>query len=137
MGDYMEEKLAILLEKINLDSETKELFFNSKLSHITKKKDNKKCLFEIEIDKPINYENFLKVLNALTDTFSTFDQIALNFILKEYTSEELIKFYEDLIEEYHIISIEDGMAEEDWEGWKLLTEKIGKKAWQYLLNMIS
>ena len=89
MGDYMEEKLAILLEKINLDSETKELFFNSKLSHITKKKDNKKCLFEIEIDKPINYENFLKVLNALTDTFSTFDQIALNFILKEYTSEEL------------------------------------------------
>ena len=42
MGDYMEEKLAILLEKINLDSETKELFFNSKLSHITKKKDNSK-----------------------------------------------------------------------------------------------
>ena len=89
MGDYMEEKLAILLEKINLDSETKELFFNSKLSHITKKKDNSKCLFEIEIDKPINYGNFLKVLNALTDTFSTFDQIALNFILKKYTSKEL------------------------------------------------
>ena len=65
MGDYMEEKLAILLEKINLDSETKELFFNSKLSHITKKKDNKKCLFEIEIDKPINYESIRKFKNSI------------------------------------------------------------------------
>lgn len=44
---------------------------------------------------------------------------------KEYTSEELIKFYEDLIEEYHIISIEDGMAQDDYEGWKLLTQKLG------------
>lgn len=44
---------------------------------------------------------------------------------KEYTSEELIKFYEDLIEEYHIISIEDGMAQDDYEGWKMLTQKLG------------
>ncbi|MDR2413035.1 MAG: phosphopyruvate hydratase [Rickettsiales bacterium] len=43
------------------------------------------------------------------------------------SSEQMIEFYEDLIAKYPIISIEDGMAEEDWPGWKLLTEKIGGK----------
>jgi enolase len=43
------------------------------------------------------------------------------------TSDEMIEFYEKLISEYPIISIEDGLAEEDWDGWKKLTEKIGKK----------
>ncbi|MSR91993.1 phosphopyruvate hydratase [Inconstantimicrobium porci] len=46
---------------------------------------------------------------------------------KTFTSEEMVKFFEDWVNEYPIISIEDGMAEEDWEGWKLLTEKLGKK----------
>ncbi|MCQ2562157.1 MAG: phosphopyruvate hydratase [Alphaproteobacteria bacterium] len=43
------------------------------------------------------------------------------------TSEEMISYYEKLISEYPIISIEDGLAEEDWDGWKKLTEKIGTK----------
>lgn len=43
------------------------------------------------------------------------------------TSEEMVNYYETLIEKYPIISIEDGLDEEDWEGWKLLTEKLGKK----------
>lgn len=43
------------------------------------------------------------------------------------TSEEMVEFYNDLVEKYPIISIEDGLDEEDWEGWKLLTEKIGNK----------
>ena len=43
---------------------------------------------------------------------------------KEYTKEELIKYYEKLVDRYHIISIEDGMAEEDYEGWKLLTQRL-------------
>ena len=43
------------------------------------------------------------------------------------TSDEMIEFYEKLISEYPIISIEDGLAEEDWDGWKKLTEKIGNK----------
>ena len=43
------------------------------------------------------------------------------------SSEELIKFYEDIVDKYPIISIEDGLAENDWEGWKLLTESLGKK----------
>lgn len=43
------------------------------------------------------------------------------------TSDEMIEFYEKLISDYPIISIEDGLAEEDWDGWKKLTEKIGTK----------
>ncbi|WP_427338853.1 phosphopyruvate hydratase [Caloranaerobacter sp. DY30410] len=46
---------------------------------------------------------------------------------KELTAEELVNFYSDLVEKYPIISIEDGLDEEDWEGWKLLTEKLGNK----------
>ncbi|MBE5869946.1 MAG: phosphopyruvate hydratase [Lachnospiraceae bacterium] len=46
---------------------------------------------------------------------------------KEFTSDELIAHWESLIEKYPIISIEDGLDEEDWEGWKRMTEKIGDK----------
>ena len=46
---------------------------------------------------------------------------------KEYTKVEMIDFYEKLVGKYPIISIEDGLAEEDWDGWKLLTERLGKK----------
>lgn len=42
------------------------------------------------------------------------------------TTEEMIKYYEKLIDKYPIISIEDGLGEEDWEGWKQLTNKIRK-----------
>ncbi|MBU5591338.1 phosphopyruvate hydratase [Clostridium sp. MSJ-4] len=43
------------------------------------------------------------------------------------TPEEMANYYVELANKYPIISIEDGMAEEDWEGWKLLTEKLGDK----------
>ena len=43
------------------------------------------------------------------------------------TSEELISFYENLVEKYPIVSIEDGLSEDDWDGWKILTEKLGRK----------
>ncbi len=46
---------------------------------------------------------------------------------KLFTADELIKYYEELIKKYPIISIEDGLAEEDWECWKKLTQKLGKK----------
>jgi len=41
--------------------------------------------------------------------------------------EEMVDFYADWVERYPIISIEDGMAEEDWEGWKMLTDRIGDR----------
>ncbi len=43
------------------------------------------------------------------------------------TSEEMVDFYADLAGKYPIISIEDGMAEDDWDGWKMLTDRIGNK----------
>ncbi len=43
------------------------------------------------------------------------------------TREEMVDYWADLVDRYPIISIEDGLAEEDWEGWKLLTDKLGKK----------
>ena len=46
---------------------------------------------------------------------------------KEFTSDELIAHWESLIDKYPIISIEDGLDEDDWEGWKKMTEKIGHK----------
>ena len=46
---------------------------------------------------------------------------------KTLTSAEMVDFFEEWVNKYPIISIEDGMAEEDWEGWKLLTERLGKK----------
>lgn len=46
---------------------------------------------------------------------------------KKLTSDQLVKFWESWVKQYPIISIEDGMAEDDWKGWKALTESIGKK----------
>lgn len=43
------------------------------------------------------------------------------------SKEEMIEFWADLVNKYPIISLEDGVAEEDWDGWKMLTEKIGSK----------
>lgn len=46
---------------------------------------------------------------------------------KEKSAAEMVDFYEDLVNRYPIVSIEDGMAENDWDGWKLLTERLGKR----------
>lgn len=46
---------------------------------------------------------------------------------KVLTSEEMINLYEGWVNEFPIITIEDGLNEEDWDGWKLLTERLGKK----------
>ena len=46
---------------------------------------------------------------------------------KMYTCDEMVEFWANLAEKYPIISLEDGLAEEDWEGWKKLTDRLGKK----------
>ncbi|OFI01544.1 enolase [Clostridium acetireducens DSM 10703] len=46
---------------------------------------------------------------------------------RSLSSEEMVDYYVDLVNKYPIISIEDGMAEEDWEGWSIITEKLGNK----------
>ncbi len=43
------------------------------------------------------------------------------------SSEEMVEYYEELIAKYPIVSIEDGLSEDDWEGWKVLTDRLGSK----------
>jgi enolase len=59
-----------------------------------------------------------------------FDKASSNYVFKksdksEKTSEEMVNFYSDWVRQYPIVSIEDGLAEDDWKGWQLLTEKLG------------
>ncbi len=46
---------------------------------------------------------------------------------KELSREKMVDYWENWVNQYPIISIEDGMAEDDWEGWKLMTERLGKR----------
>ena len=46
---------------------------------------------------------------------------------RSFTSAEMVDYWEALVDKYPIVSIEDGMAEEDWDGWKLLTDRIGNR----------
>ena len=46
---------------------------------------------------------------------------------REMTGEQMVAFYEDLVNKYPIISIEDGLDENDWTSWKLMTDRLGKK----------
>ncbi|MBN2823715.1 MAG: phosphopyruvate hydratase [Campylobacterales bacterium] len=54
-----------------------------------------------------------------------------NYVLasedRELTSAQMVEYYADLCEKYPIVSIEDGLSEDDWDGWKLLTQKLGDK----------
>ena len=72
------------------------------------------------------------------DVFIALDPAASEFYDKGYyvfkksdgskkSSEDMVKFYEKWVRNYPIISIEDGLAENDWAGWKLLTEALGRK----------
>ncbi|HZR29784.1 MAG TPA: phosphopyruvate hydratase, partial [Terriglobales bacterium] len=45
----------------------------------------------------------------------------------EHSSEQMVRYWSDWANKYPIVSIEDGLAEDDWDGWKLLTEEIGEK----------
>jgi enolase len=46
---------------------------------------------------------------------------------RELSSEEMVHFYDNWVRQYPIVSLEDGLAEDDWEGWKILTDKLGSK----------
>jgi enolase len=50
-----------------------------------------------------------------------------NFEGKTVSSEEMISYYEKLVGKYPVLSIEDGLSEKDWRGWKILTERLGAK----------
>ncbi len=84
----------------------------------------------MEAIKIAGYESGKDVMLAIDAASSEFYKNG-KYILKkdnlELNSEEMIAYYEKLINDYPIISIEDGLSEYDWDSWKLLNEKLGKK----------
>jgi enolase len=73
----------------------------------------------LEIRKNSSKINGDEILNR-------FDKIDIN-AYKTLSTEEMVSFLEELTKEYPIISIEDGLDQNDWTGWRLLTKKLGKK----------
>ena len=71
------------------------------------------------------------------DCFLAFDPASTSFYSdglyhleregRSLTSAEMVDFWEDWVNKYPIVSIEDGLAEDDWDGWRLLTERLGKR----------
>lgn len=70
-------------------------------------------------------KDVLLALDAASSEF--YEKGKYNFEGKKITSAELVDYYERLVKKYPILSIEDGMAEGDWDGWKVLTDRLGKK----------
>src|SRR5438105_3691252 len=87
----------------------------------------------LEATKEAGYRQGEQVFLALDAASSEFyDANTGKYIFKKSTGqklsvEELVAFYAELTANYPIISIEDGCAENDWKGWKLLTDRLGKK----------
>ncbi|MDY7033862.1 MAG: phosphopyruvate hydratase, partial [Thermodesulfobacteriota bacterium] len=85
----------------------------------------------LESIKKAGYKAGKDVYIALDSAASTFYKDG-KYILEadkdpKKSSEKMVSFYSSLVDKYPIISIEDGLAEDDWEGWKLLTERLGSK----------
>jgi len=81
--------------------------------------------------KRAGYEGGEDVVLALDPAASSFYENG-KYILKAEkkggkSSQEMIDFYEDIIDNFPVLSIEDGLAEDDWEGWKMLTERLGNR----------
>ena len=63
-------------------------------------------------------------IDAAANEFYKKGKYILSSEKKELTSAQMIDYYEDLIEKYPILSIEDGLAEDDWDGWKIMTDRL-------------
>lgn len=78
-----------------------------------------------------NYKAGADIMIALDCAASSFYEKGKYILAAEKkpqkSAEELVKFYAELVAKYPIISIEDGLAEDDWAGWKLMTEELGGK----------
>lgn len=66
-------------------------------------------------------------LDPAASSFYSDGRYVLSAEKSEKSSSEMIDYYENLIDSYPIVSIEDGLAEDDWEGWKEMTERLGRK----------
>lgn len=71
---------------------------------------------------------FIALDPASSEFFSTEkNRYILSSENKELTPAEMVDYYAELVAKYPIVSIEDGMAEDDWDGWKLMTDKLGNQ----------
>ena len=83
--------------------------------------------------KQAGYKPGKDIFIALDPASSEFyDTTAKKYVFKKSdgskrSSAEMVEFYSDLCKKYPIVSIEDGLAESDWDGWKLMTDKLGDK----------
>src|SRR5439155_9287306 len=83
--------------------------------------------------KQAGYKPGKNIFIALDPASSEFyDASTKKYVFKKsdgskHTAAQMIEFYSDLCKKYPIISIEDGLAESDWDGWKLMTDKLGDK----------
>ncbi len=97
------------------------------------KSNEEACEVILEAIKKAGYKAGEDVFIALDPAASEFyDTEKKKYIFKksdgrELSSEEMAAYWDEWVDKYPIISLEDGMAEDDWEGWKLHTEKSGKK----------
>lgn len=74
------------------------------------------------------YDDFMLAIDAASSEWkSDKGTYLLPKSQKHYTTDELIAFWEDLVSKYPVRSIEDGLDEEDWDGWKKLTDRLGDK----------
>jgi len=85
----------------------------------------------LEAIEQANYKAGKDVYVALDPAASEFFEKGKYYFHKsdksKKTPEQMVKFYEKLVRQYPIISIEDGMAENDWDGWQIMTEALGRK----------
>ena len=83
--------------------------------------------------KQASYKAGKDIFIALDPASSEFyDAASKKYVFKKsdgskHTAAQMIEFYSDLCKKYPIVSIEDGLAESDWDGWKLMTDKLGDK----------
>ncbi len=87
----------------------------------------------VEAIEKAGYKPGSDIMIALDPAASEFyDEAKKKYVFKkstkeELTSQQMVDFWANLVDKYPIISIEDGMSEHDWEGWKLLTDRLSKK----------
>lgn len=72
-------------------------------------------------------EDVFIAIDAASSEYYEYGKYVLEHEGKTLNASEMVDFLEKWVDKYPIISIEDGMAEEDWEGWKLLTDRLGSK----------
>jgi enolase len=94
-------------------------------------KSNREPLdFMVMAIEKAGFKPFKEVALALDTASSEFYQghrYRLEAEGKALTSEQLVDYFKRLVDDYKLVSIEDGLAEDDWEGWKLMTDKLGSR----------